>query len=422
MSRFFAFVTLALLPLCALGLYSSKDGVLQLDSSNWESEVTDSDQVVLVEFFAPWCGHCKALAPEWVKVAGALKGIVKVAAVDMDKHQALGAPYDVKGFPTIKIFGADKAKPKPYDQARDAGAVAQAAIQEVAAIVQARLGGGGGGASGPSAVVTLTDENFDKQVLQSNELWLVEFYAPWCGHCKQLEPQWAAAANDLEGRGIKLGALDATVHKAMASKYKVEGFPTIKYFGADKSSPEDYSGGRTKSDIVTFGMDKLEASLPPPEVHELSSSSVWKDHCEGRSICLIGFLPGVVDSGVQGRERYIEIMKKLTTSPTLKKFGFMWTSVAKQPSLEAAFQIGDFPAIIAVSPKKSMYVQMKGSFSSEELSGFLGRLLQGRERGLAKFDLPSIATYEAWNGQEEEAHSEDSEMSLDDIMKEDLED
>lgn len=60
-------------------------------------------------------------------------------------------------------------------------------------------------------VIELTDENFDKLVLNSEDLWLVEFYAPWCGHCKNLAPQWAAAATELKGK-VKLGALDATVN------------------------------------------------------------------------------------------------------------------------------------------------------------------------------------------------------------------
>ena len=51
-----------------------------------------------------------------------------------------------------------------------------------------------------SDVVTLTDENFKKLVLDSEDLWLVEFYAPWCGHCKNLEPHWAKAASELKGK------------------------------------------------------------------------------------------------------------------------------------------------------------------------------------------------------------------------------
>ncbi|CAF4690914.1 unnamed protein product, partial [Rotaria magnacalcarata] len=55
-----------------------------------------------VEFYAPWCGHCRNLAPEWKRAATALKGIVKIGAVDADSHKSLGQQYGVSGFPTIK--------------------------------------------------------------------------------------------------------------------------------------------------------------------------------------------------------------------------------------------------------------------------------------------------------------------------------
>ena len=61
------------------------------------------------------------------------------------------------------------------------------------------------------AVVELTTGNFKEKVMESSELWLVEFYAPWCGHCKALAPEFKEAAKNLKGF-VNLGAVDMTAH------------------------------------------------------------------------------------------------------------------------------------------------------------------------------------------------------------------
>ena len=67
-----------------------------------------------------------------------------------------------------------------------------------------------------------------------------------CTDCKNLAPEWTRAAAELKGK-MKLGVVDATVHKQLAQQYGVQGFPTIKFFPAGKKSGrvEDYNGGRT---------------------------------------------------------------------------------------------------------------------------------------------------------------------------------
>jgi protein disulfide-isomerase A6 len=178
-----------------------------------------------------------------VQAAQALKGVVKVGAVDMDAHQSVGAPYGVKGFPTIKIFGANKAAPQDYQQARDANSIVGAGLRAVSDLVQGRMGGGGssGGGGGASKVVQLNDGNFDEKVVKSKEPVLVAVVAPWCGHCKALIPNWDAAAAEMDGKPVHVGLVDATASAGLAQKYKVEGYPSIKIF--KNGTPEDYTGG-----------------------------------------------------------------------------------------------------------------------------------------------------------------------------------
>jgi protein disulfide-isomerase A6 len=70
-------------------LYSSNSNVVLLNSSNFNKEVVNSGDLYMVEFYAPWCGHCKNLVPEWEKAAKALKGIVKIGAVDADADKVI---------------------------------------------------------------------------------------------------------------------------------------------------------------------------------------------------------------------------------------------------------------------------------------------------------------------------------------------
>eukprot|EP00667_Euglena_gracilis_P009911 EG_transcript_10069 len=389
----------------AFGLYSKGSGVVTLSAGDFSRRVATDDGVWLVEFFAPWCGHCKNLVPAWEAAAKALKGVANIAAVDATQEQALAAQFSVQGYPTILIFGADKSKPEPYQGARSAEAIVDAALRTASSLVKQRLSGkktgsgGGKGGSGPSDVIELSSTNFATEVLSSKDPWLVEFFAPWCGHCKNLAPEWAKAASELKGT-MKLGAVDCTQHQDTCNKYDVRGFPTIKFFPpGDKDAPLDYDAGRTATAIVDWSFSKLEEYGAGPEVIEASNEAALKDTCYSKKICVVAVLPHLMDTGATGRREYIDTILQVAKKVRSKQMGFVWIQGGTQTTFEEVVGINmNYPTMVAISSSKLRYAVHRGAFAVDALAGFLNSIASGRQRTAELKALPSLTTVEPWDG------------------------
>ncbi|KAK2588722.1 hypothetical protein KPH14_001612 [Odynerus spinipes] len=351
-------------------LYSSNSDVVDLKPSNFDSLVIDSDHIWIVEFYAPWCGHCQQFVSEYDKAATALKGIVKFGAINADEHKSLGSRYGVRGFPTVKVFGHDKNKPEDFNGPRTAAGLIDAATNAISQKAYSKLGVKKGGSSHKQSkdskdVIELTDENFDKLVLNSDDMWLVEFYAPWCGHCKNLAPVWASAATELKGK-VKLGALDATVHTAKASRYNIVGYPTIKYFPMgkkDSDSVQEYDGGRTSTDIVNWALDKLAENIPAPEVVQIVNEKSLRDACEDKPLCVVSVLPHILDCQSECRNQYLKILKDLAEKYKKKMWGWVWSEAGAQLHIEEALEIGGFgyPALAAMRKMNCNHKNINGT-------------------------------------------------------------
>jgi protein disulfide-isomerase A6 len=239
-----ALLFLAFLIAAALAEHSD---VVVLTPENFDS-VVDGSKHAFVEFYAPWCGHCKNLAPDYEVFATAFakeKDVV-IAKVDADAHREIGSRFGVSGFPTLKFFPKGSTKPKDYSGGRTAYDLIDYVNKEAG--TRARV------ARAPSNVVDLDPSNFNEIVQDPTKEVFVEFYAPWCGHCKHLAPDWEKLANAFVGdKEVVIAKVDADAHHDLGGKYGVTGFPTLKWFGKNtKEVPAPYEEGRDLATLVNF--------------------------------------------------------------------------------------------------------------------------------------------------------------------------
>ncbi|ORX80283.1 protein disulfide isomerase [Basidiobolus meristosporus CBS 931.73] len=131
-----------------------------------------------------------------------------------------------------------------------------------------------------SDVLSLTKDSF-RSVVDPEKLMLVEFFAPWCGHCKNLAPEYEQAATILKEQDVKLAKIDCTVEMDLCQEFDVTGYPTLKVFR--EGSPSEYNGPRKADGIVSY---MKKQSLPALSDITLDSIDTFKD---SDNVVIIGF-------------------------------------------------------------------------------------------------------------------------------------
>ena len=419
---------------CSFSFFDSNSAVILLNQEQFDKEVVKSNDIWLILFYAPWCGHCQAFSPEYEKAAKALKGIFKIGAVNGDEEKILSGKYGIKGFPTVKFFGLNKDKPVDYNSARKAESVVDFMFEKARSIANVRLNGKSSSSSSSSSgsqqkqqqqkqktaepgnekdVIELTDDNFDSTVFNDESMWLIAFYAPWCGHCKKLLPEWVTAATQLRGQ-VKIAKVDATVHQKLAQRYQIQGYPTIKVFAPGKGDKkvEEYQGPRDAPGIVQYALDKLDQFGFVPETKQLINSEILKEECESRvGICIISFLPHIADSSAKERNRYLDIIKEAKKSTRGKPIYYLWAQGGDYFDFEDKLHLSfGYPAVIAVNYKKKMFSICRSSFSKENLVDFVSSLLIGKEHLSKLPDGIKIKKVDKWDGKDYVPPKEDDDL------------
>ncbi|CAI9266749.1 unnamed protein product [Lactuca saligna] len=207
-------------------------------------------------------------------------------------------------------------------------------------------------------VLVLDESNFDAAI-SSFDFIFVDFYAPWCGHCKRLSPELDKAAPMLSGlkKPIAIAKIDAEKYSRLATKYEIDGYPTLKIFM--NGVPTDYYGPRKADKLVRY-LKKFVA----PDVTLLESDSGVAEFVEAAGTFFPIFIGFDVDESALSKVA-IKFKKKA------------WFSVAKDFS-EKAMDLYEFdkaPALVALHPSFNEQNVFYGPFEDKFVEEFIQQSL-----------------------------------------------
>lgn len=149
-------------------------------------------------------------------------------------------------------------------------------------------------------VVELTPENWQEKIVDSGKLSFVKFFAPWCGHCKKLKPDWDALGDAYsDDSNVLIGDVDCTGGaKSLCEQYDIKGYPTLKTFW--RSFSEDYAGSRSFADLKEFA-DQMKPKCTPFDL----------ENCSPEQKEFIEYAKSLGNKGIS--EKLQEMRKKITS-------------------------------------------------------------------------------------------------------------
>ena len=260
---------------------------------------------------------------------------------------------------------------------------------------------------------------------------LVEFYAPWCGHCKNLKGAYSAAAKKLRETGStgRLGAVDCTVHQAACSQHGVSGYPTLMFFEAGASQGAPYNGPRDGDAIAAFVADRAPPPPPRAPVQIVDGATLAEECAPASRLCVIAFLPPLLDTTAAERTTAIDALQAAASKFAGRPYAWLWAAGSDHPALERALDVGGygFPAVVAVAPSSDAttpprVAHLRGGYEAASIAKFVETARAGGAAAApAGGALATDAVVAPWDGKDARVvDGAEDEFSLDEIMKDEL--
>lgn len=169
----------------------------------------------IVDFFAPWCGPCMELAPTYRQLAKRLYGEASLGTIDCQKYAYFCSTQNINSYPSIRLYPYSSRDASHYVRHhgwRDLESLYTWVFQHF-----------------PSLVEEIDEHKFYDEVLNSEEAWLIDFYASWCGHCHTFAPHFSKLAKRLEGK-VRTAKVNCEDEHFVCRSVGIRSYPTVVFF------------------------------------------------------------------------------------------------------------------------------------------------------------------------------------------------
>uniref|UniRef100_A0A2K6SLF8 DnaJ homolog subfamily C member 10 n=1 Tax=Saimiri boliviensis boliviensis TaxID=39432 RepID=A0A2K6SLF8_SAIBB len=322
----------------------------------------------LVDFFAPWCPPCRALLPELRRASNLLYGQLKFGTLDCTVHEGLCNMYNIQAYPTTVVF--NQSNIHEYEGHHSA--------EQILEFIEDLMN--------PS-VVSLTPTAFNELVTKRkhNEVWMVDFYSPWCHPCQVLMPEWKRMARTLTGL-INVGSIDCQQYHSFCAQENVQRYPEIRFYPLKSNKAykyHSYNGwNRDAYSLRVWGLGflpQVSTDLTPQTFSEkvlqgknhwvIDFYAPWCGPCQNFAPefeLLARMVKGKVKAGKVDCQAYAQTCQKagIRAYPTVK---FYFYERAKRNFQEEQINTRDAKAIAALIKEKLETLQNEGKRSKDEL-------------------------------------------------------
>ncbi|XP_012257998.2 dnaJ homolog subfamily C member 10-like [Athalia rosae] len=217
------------------------------------------DEIWVVDYFAPWCGPCQQLAPQWTLVAKSLQVLpfVHVASVDCQVESALCSEQGIRSYPTIRLYPAGSRglnRVALFNGQRDSLSMLNWITEFL-----------------PVKVEDMNVASFKDKVVPREESWLVDFYAPWCHHCIELQPHYNIAAQILKGK-VRFAKVNCEKYRPLCVQASVRAYPTVMLYFPGQRYGNSYEGSQintASSSKIVRDVETLLSTAPKSKRDEL---------------------------------------------------------------------------------------------------------------------------------------------------------